>query len=40
MIDVIKTKHHIHIVLEYCPDGDLDDYILKNSKNLGKKKRN
>ena len=30
--DVIRTKSHIYIVLEYCPHGDLHTYIQQKKK--------
>jgi serine/threonine protein kinase len=30
--EVIKTPHHYYIVLEYCPHGNLMDYINQKKK--------
>lgn len=30
--DVIKSKEHIHLVLDYCDGGDLYNFIRKNGK--------
>ena len=30
--DVIRTKTHIYIVLEYCPHGDLASYIQQKKR--------
>ena len=27
---LLKTENHFYFILEYCPDGNLNEYIIKN----------
>ena len=38
MYDVISTKEITYIILEFCPEGDLDKFIRKNGGILEEKK--
>jgi serine/threonine protein kinase len=29
LLEAIKTSHHYYLVLEYCPHGNLSEYIAQ-----------
>ena len=33
LIDIVKTQNNLYMIMEYCKDGSLENYIEKKNKN-------